>query len=259
LQPGCRVSCGGYYSFDVGNWHLIALNSNCSQAGGCSATSPQGKWLAADLAAHTNSCTLAYFHHPRFSSGQIGNITTMDAFWQPLYQAGADIVLVGHDHDYERFAPQNPSGVLDIQFGIREFVVGTGGRNSSSFGSIKANSQVRNSSTFGVLKLTLTDGAYIWQFIPIAGSTFTDSGSGTCHGRPGSASITADNNSAEAGHVGRSPGRIWVSASAGVAAILVVLLGFGPWELSEKSFFVSGRRMRVRQFLTSMSRRFGRT
>jgi hypothetical protein len=187
LQPGCRVSCKGYYSFDVGAWHLIALNSNCSQAGGCGPTSPQGKWLASDLTAHQNACTLAYFHHPRFSSGGIGNNTSTDTLWQPLYNAGVNVILVGHDHNYERFAPQNPGGALDNAFGIRQFVVGTGGRNTSSMGSRKANSEVFNTGTFGVLEMTLSSSSYSWRFIPIAGQSFTDVGSGNCHGAPPSA------------------------------------------------------------------------
>jgi hypothetical protein len=174
----------GYYSFAVGAWHLIALNSNCSKAG-CSAGSPQEQWLRADLAAHPNTCTLAYMHHPRFSSGQIGNITYVQPLWQALYDHGADVVLAGHDHDYERFAPQRPDGTRDTAYGLRQFVVGTGGRNMSSLGTTKANSEVRHDDTFGVLKLTLYAGGYDWQFLPIAGSSFTDSGAGTCHGKPG--------------------------------------------------------------------------
>jgi hypothetical protein len=182
----------GYYSYDVGSWHLIALNTNCSKVGGCSAGSPQYQWLVADLAAHPAACTIAYMHHPAFSSGGIGNISFAQPLWTPLYNAGVDIVLAGHDHNYERFAPQSPSGALDNTHGIREFVVGTGGRNLSSMGSTKANSQVRNNNTFGVLKLTLSPGTYQWQFLPIAGSTsgFSDSGSGSCHGAPGSASTS---------------------------------------------------------------------
>jgi hypothetical protein len=180
----------GYYSYDIGSWHMIALNTNCSKVGGCSSGTPQYKWLVADLAAHPAACTIAYMHHPAFSSGGIGNISYALPLWTPLYNAGADIVLAGHDHNYERFAPQSPSGALDNTYGIREFVVGTGGRNLSSMGSTKPNSQVRNNTTFGVLKLTLQPGSYQWQFLPIPGSSFTDSGSGNCHGAPGSASTS---------------------------------------------------------------------
>ena len=171
----------GFYSFDVGAWHLIALNSNCSRVP-CAAGSEQEQWLRADLAAHPNACTLAYWHHPRFSSGHDGDGTFMQALWKDLYDANADLVLVGHSHDYERFAPQNASGVLDRTRGIREFVVGTGGAFFTGLSSPKPNSEVRQNNTFGVLKLTLHPTSYDWQFVPEAGKTFTDAGSEACHG-----------------------------------------------------------------------------
>ena len=171
----------GWYSFDVGAWHLIALNSNCGDAGGCSANSPQGKWLAADLAAHRTVCTLAYWHIPLFSSGGRA-ASNSKAFWDQLYAAGADVILTGHDHTYERFARQTPNGLADPVAGIREFVVGTGGANHTSFSTTVANSEVRNSSTYGVLRLTLHATSYDWQFVPISGSSFSDSGSETCVG-----------------------------------------------------------------------------
>jgi hypothetical protein len=172
----------GYYSFNVGSWHLIALNSNCSNAGGCSAGSPQEVWLKNDLAANPTACTLAFWHHPRWSSDQfLGNNSDTAAEWTDLYNANADVVLSGHAHEYERFAPQNPGEGLDTTRGIREFVVGTGGRSFSTFGSIQPNSEVRNNATFGVLKLTLHATSYDWQFLPEAGKTFTDSGSNSCH------------------------------------------------------------------------------
>ena len=145
----------GYYSYDAGSWHLVALNSNCSLIGGCGAGSAQETWLRADLAASAASCTLAYWHHPRFSSGSAGNNTNMQALWQALYDLGADLVLAGHDHSYERFGPQTATGVADATRGIRSFVVGTGGRELRAFGSVKANSQLRSSSAIGVLKLVL--------------------------------------------------------------------------------------------------------
>ena len=169
----------GYYSFDVGSWHLIALNSSCSGAGGCGRTSPQGKWLAADLAAHKNECTLAYWHIPLFSSGGRANKNTLP-FWQQLYAAHADIVLDGHDHIYERFAPQTPAGEPDPASGIREITVGTGGANLTPLQTRAANSVVANASTFGVLELTLRRSSYSWQFVPAVGS-FRDSGSANCH------------------------------------------------------------------------------
>jgi acid phosphatase type 7 len=172
----------GYYSYELGAWHIIVLNSECKQVGGCEAGSRQEKWLRADLAAHPAACTLAYWHKPLFSSGGThGNDLDLKPFWQALYDANADVVIAGHDHDYERFAPQNPDGVADAKRGIREFVVGTGGKNQRRFGAAKPNSEVRNSDAFGVLKLTLRPNGYDWQFIPVAGKSFTDSGTGSCH------------------------------------------------------------------------------
>jgi len=171
----------GYYSFELGAWHIIALNSNCSAIGGCQAGSPQERWLRADLAAHPSACTLAYFHHPRFSSGEHGDHTSMQPFWQALYEANADVVLSGHDHDYERFAPQDPRGQADVQRGLREFVVGTGGRSHYPIGAAHANSEVRNNDTFGVLELRLGAAGYSWRFVPVAGQSFTDTGSASCH------------------------------------------------------------------------------
>jgi chitodextrinase len=169
----------GYYSWDLGSWHLIGLNSECSRAGGCGPGSPQEAWLRNDLADHSNNCTLAYWHEPRWSSGQHGSDADYDAIWTDLYNANADLVLVGHDHDYERFAPQGPDGNYDPR-GVREFVVGTGGKNHYPVGAPIANSEVRNGDTFGVLKLTLHPASYDWQFVPEAGGSFTDSGTSTC-------------------------------------------------------------------------------
>jgi hypothetical protein len=171
----------GYYSYDLGKWHIIVINSNCSYVGGCGAGSPQEQWLRADLAAHPALCALAYWHHPRFSSGTHGSHTTMWPVWQALYNAGADVVLNGHDHDYERFSPQDPNGTADPGQGIREFVVGTGGKDHYAFGLPIANSEMRNADTFGVLKLTLRATSYDWEFVPVAGEAFTDFGSALCH------------------------------------------------------------------------------
>ena len=169
----------GYYGFDLGAWHIVALNSDVSMSAG----SPQEQWLRADLAAHAQRCSLAYWHHPRFSSGSThGSMAQAQPLWQALYDAGAEIVLSGHEHNYERFAPQTPSGAPDLARGIREFVVGTGGgAGAYPFGTPIANSEVRITGVNGVLKLALGDGTYAWQFIPVAGQTATDSGSGTCH------------------------------------------------------------------------------
>jgi cell division septation protein DedD len=172
----------GYYSYNLANnWHVIVLNSECSEVGGCGAGSPEETFLRNDLAANSGKHILAMWHIPRFSSGSAhGDNPTYTAWWQDLYNAHADIVLDGHDHDYERFALQNPDGVADPN-GIREFVVGTGGAGQRSFGTIRANSQVRSTGTFGVLQLTLGLHSYSWQFIPVAGKTFTDSGTQPTH------------------------------------------------------------------------------
>jgi hypothetical protein len=167
----------GYYSYNMGSWHIVALNSNCWKVA-CAAGSTQERWLRADLAAHPSKCTLAYFHHPRFSSG--GNYTEVAPFWKALYEARAEVVLSGHVHAYERFAPQNPSGVADSAKGIREFIVGTGGKQLGRLDYLKPNSQVRNNTTYGVLKLILHSSSYEWKFVPIAGKTFTDSGTKMC-------------------------------------------------------------------------------
>ena len=171
----------GYYSYNLGAWHVVALNSMCENVGGCGATSPMVSWLKQDLSANAKACTIAYFHHPLFSSGGHGNQTKMRSSWDALYAANADVVVSGHDHDYERFAPQSPSGATDASRGVREFVVGTGGASHSTFGTIKANSQVRNANTYGVVKLTLHPASYDWKFVPVAGQTFTDSGTTSCH------------------------------------------------------------------------------
>ena len=173
----------GYYSYDLGTWHVVVLNSNCAAVGGCSATSPQGAWLRADLAANMDQDVLAYWHHPRYSSGAHGGSTDMQAFWEILYAAGADVILSGHDHDYERFARQDPWGREDSPYGIRQFVVGTGGTALRPRATHAPNSQVF-STTYGVLKLTLHPGAYSWAFEPIAGSTFRDQGTTLTHGAP---------------------------------------------------------------------------
>ena len=169
----------GYYSYDMGTWHVVVLNSNCSEVS-CAAGSTQERWLRADLAANAKKCTLAYFHHPRFSSGLYGDTVSVAPFWKALYRAGTEVVLNGHTHNYERFAPQRPNGTRDGERGIREFVVGTGGVNLKPFEAVKPNSQARNADTFGVLRLTLHPGSYDWKFKPAAGGTFTDSGTKAC-------------------------------------------------------------------------------
>ncbi len=170
----------GYYSYTLGAWHIIALNSNCAAIGGCGEGSPQLVWLRADLAAHQARCTLAYWHHPRFSSGPHGDDPTMGAFWDVLYQAGADVVVNGHDHHYERFAPQTPDG-RPHERGIQQFTVGTGGRSLYPVLEVKANSINRSSATYGVLVLTLRPERYEWRFVPTAPGAYNDAGSRPCH------------------------------------------------------------------------------
>jgi Calcineurin-like phosphoesterase len=173
----------GYYSYELGAWHIIALNGECKEIGGCQTGSPEEQWLREDLRAHPAACTLAYWHEPLFSSGaEHGNSPAYKDFWRDLYSANATIVLNGHDHDYERFAPQDPDGQADPPRGIREFVVGTGGNHERRFAAVpQPNSEVRMTGTFGVLKLTLHPHGYDWEFIPQAGKAFHDSGSGACH------------------------------------------------------------------------------
>jgi 3',5'-cyclic AMP phosphodiesterase CpdA len=170
----------GYYSYDLGEWHLVALNSNCSKIGGCKADSPQGQWLEADLSANKKRCTLAYWHHPRFSSGQHGSDEDYTDFWDILYKAGADVVLSGHDHNYERFAPQDAQGQLDTKRGIRQFVVGTGGKSIRNMEDMKPNSETHNSDVFGVLKLSLHASGYAWEFLSESGE-LVDKGNTDCH------------------------------------------------------------------------------
>lgn len=172
----------GYYAYDLGQWRIYALNSNCGDIGGCGLGSAQYTWLSADLAANPRACVAAYWHHPRWSSGaEHGSHTFMGPIWQALYDAGAELVLTGHDHLYERLAPMNGAGNPDPARGVRAFVVGTGGRSHYSFGSILPTSEARNATTFGVLKLTLSAAGYAWQFVPVSGQSYTDAGSGTCH------------------------------------------------------------------------------
>jgi hypothetical protein len=172
----------GYYSFDLGAWHLVALNSNCTIVA-CAAGSAQERWLRADLAAHPTSCTLAFMHAGRFSSGSPGGSISMGPLYRALYEAGVDVALAGHARHYERFAPQTAVG-RSPAFGIRQFVVGTGGHSLGTIKAPKKFSEVRENTTFGVLELTLRASGYSWRFIAPAGASFSDSGSGTCHGPP---------------------------------------------------------------------------
>lgn len=169
----------GYYSFDVGAWHLVALNSECQEVGGCGERSPQTTWLAADLAAHRGRCALAYWHIPRFSSGQHGDHSAYRAMWRVLAARGVDLVLAGHDHNYERLGRLDADG-RPSQTGIRSFVVGTGGRNLRPVGPPRAGSELRLGSAFGFLELRLREDSFAWRFVGVSGTTL-DAGEDQCH------------------------------------------------------------------------------
>jgi hypothetical protein len=179
--PAAGDPAKGYYSYDLGSWHIVALNGVCAKVGGCEAGSPQEQWLRADLLAHPTICTLAYWNQPRFSSGKLGNHRAYDAFWRDLYRAGADLVLNADDQDYERFAPQSPKAVADAAGGIREFVVGTGGTALAEFGAIQPNSEARANTAFGILQLALHPTSYDWQFTAEPGVPVSDTGTYSCH------------------------------------------------------------------------------
>jgi 3',5'-cyclic AMP phosphodiesterase CpdA len=166
----------GYYSYDLGEWHVVALNSELPEEG----MREQERWLREDLKANPARCTLAYMHRPLFSSGLGRDNSVVKGLWEALYEAGADLVLAGHDHFYERFAPQTPEGVADAERGLRELVVGTGGKQLYTFGPTLANSEVRLANTFGLVKLTLEEDGYAWEFLQ-AGGTVLDQGRGSCH------------------------------------------------------------------------------
>jgi hypothetical protein len=186
----------GYYSYDLGSWHIVALNSNCDKVGGCEASSPQGQWLQRDLANHPAQCTLAYFHHPLYATANGTNTLNVRPFWEMLYANGADVILSGHAHRYERHARMTPEGLVDKTTGIRQFVVGTGGEPGGSV--IDANQVPKDVLEkvvldFGVIKVDLDAGSYSWAFIAVDGTAdgaVKDSGSEQCHGVPGSTGTT---------------------------------------------------------------------
>src|ERR1700738_3573734 len=178
----------GYYSYELGAWHVVVLNTNCAAPGlgGCAAGSPEEVWLQQDLREHRDACIVAYGHHALFSSGVFRTHAVhpeLKRLWEDLYAAHADLILAGHEHSYERFAPQDPDGRADPAHGIREIVVGTGGRTHDPLGLALSNSEVQNTDTYGVLKLTLSPQGYAWEFIPEEGKSFRDSGAGVCHNR----------------------------------------------------------------------------
>jgi 3',5'-cyclic AMP phosphodiesterase CpdA len=166
----------GYYSFDLGAWHIVSLNSNRELDPG----SPQLKWLSEDLRTHRQRCVLAYWHHPRYSSGPHGNDPRTQALWEILYRQGASVVLAGHDHVYERLSPMNATGERDDERGLHSFVVGTGGAQLYEQKELHALSEAWNNTAWGVLKLTLEADGYAWEFMPVAGASFQDAGRASC-------------------------------------------------------------------------------
>ena len=171
----------GWYSYDLGSWHMVVLNSNCDLVGGCGPGSEQYEWLQDDLAANAGSCVGAYWHHPRWSAGAThGSLTKSAPFWDVLYEYGAEFVYSGNDHTYQRFAPQTPSGEVDQARGLRQFVVGSGGTQHYPLSAPLPNTQVQTTGTFGALKLTLHPNSYEWRFLPQDGRTFTDTGTTDC-------------------------------------------------------------------------------
>jgi hypothetical protein len=171
----------GYYSYTLGAWRVIVLNSNCAHVGGCHTGSRQEQWLRAELKANPPLCTIAYWHHPRFSSGPHGNTPSVGPFWEALYEAGAELVVNGHDHLYERFAPQAPDGSLDSDRGIRQITAGTGGRSLYSIKRLRQHSLFRSTTSYGVLKLTLRPSGYTWQFVAAPSGRVLDKGDAPCH------------------------------------------------------------------------------
>ena len=170
----------GYYAYDAGDWRVLVVNSNCQPAGGCDEGSSQYSWLQEQLDA-APQCTLAYWHHPRFASGLHGHDESIDAIWDLLYENGLDVVLSGHDHHYERFAPIDGDGHIDEERGIRQFIVGTGGGVQYPVLNRSEGTEVIDPDTYGVAKLTLHSDSYDWEFVPVEGESFTDSGSDICH------------------------------------------------------------------------------
>ena len=177
----------GYYSFELGSWHIVVLDTgdHC-QIVSCAAGSPQEQWLRADLAANPSVCTLAIWHDPLFTSGpRPASARYLAPLWRALYDYGADVIVNGHEHNYERFAAQTADGLLDPNYGIRQFVAGTGGNGHRSFEALRVpHSEVADDATYGVIRFTLHPAAYDWEFVPVAGGTFRDSGAGECHGVP---------------------------------------------------------------------------
>jgi alkaline phosphatase len=170
-----------WYAATVGAWRLIVLDSNCAEVAGCVDGSEQLQWLRAELRDNPSECTLALWHHPRWSTGRYSDDPRTEAFWRELHAAGAELVLNGHEHHYERFAALTPDGAPDPEEGVTQITVGTGGAPLRDFVRESPNTEARADDTYGVLRLELSDGAYAWWFVPVAGQSFTDSGTGRCH------------------------------------------------------------------------------
>ena len=172
----------GYYSYDRRNWHIVVLNGDCDKVGGCDSDSPQGRWLRNDLADNPSRCTLAYFHRPLYSTGVNVAGPQVKPFWDMLHDRNADLIINGHAHRYERFAPMTPGGTRSDN-GIRQIVAGTGGQPGGDEVSLAdaPNLQRVKTGVFGVLRLNLRADSYAWKFVPVAGETFTDSGATSCH------------------------------------------------------------------------------
>ena len=172
----------GWYSYDQGGWHMIVLNSECKEQGGCDAGSPMETWLEQDLAAHPNACTLAYWHRPRFTGGREGEAPSMGRVWRDLYKAGVELVLNGHQHEYERFRPQDPDRQLDLSGGITEIVSGTGGKSHIAPVTVRPNMATENHDTYGVIRLELHPLSWSARFMPAPGlGSYADTVSGDCH------------------------------------------------------------------------------
>ena len=230
----------GYYSYDLGDWHIVALNSNCDEGevpGGCEPASPMVTWLEQDLAANPRTCTLAYFHHPLFTSGEKHRPgdENVRPLWEALYAANADVVLNGHDHNYQHFAPQDPEGGADPERGIRQFVVGTGGRDLYNIEDPLDNTKAHDDKTHGVLKLTLHPSSYDWQFVPVAGQDFTDSGTGICHDGPVPTSTATATTTATITALPKNGGPELMLPVTLVASLALIASGVGALVLLRRS------------------------
>jgi acid phosphatase type 7 len=183
---GVRAGPAGLYrySYDLGSWHIVVLDSDCWRVGGCDLDDEQALWMRADLRAHRRKCTLAYWHRPPFSSGRYGDAedtARVRPMWQVAAEEGVDVVLTGHEHSYERFAPMDATGAIAPDTGTRLFIVGTGGGNLRRYRRPRLPAtEVRNDDTHGVLRLALRPDGYDWRFLPVRGARFTDRGSADC-------------------------------------------------------------------------------